>query len=60
MTYRPPRGFSVVEVPITFHDRAAGTSKMSPGIAIEAVWQVPALRRALGGRRHPVPPRPVP
>jgi len=37
-------GFSVVEVPITFRERQVGTSKMSPRIAIEAVWKVPALK----------------
>jgi len=37
-------GFSVVEVPITFRERQVGTSKMSPRIALEAVWKVPALR----------------
>jgi dolichol-phosphate mannosyltransferase len=34
----------VKEVPIVFRDRMEGTSKMSPRIAIEAVWKVPALR----------------
>jgi dolichol-phosphate mannosyltransferase len=37
-------GFSVMEVPITFRDRQVGTSKMSPRIALEAVWKVPALK----------------
>jgi dolichol-phosphate mannosyltransferase len=51
-TYRALRaGFRVVEVPITFVDRQVGTSKMGPGIVLEAVWKVPALRlRALTGR----------
>jgi dolichol-phosphate mannosyltransferase len=51
-TYRALRaGFRVVEVPITFADRRAGTSKMSPAIALEAIWRVPLLRaRALAGR----------
>lgn len=40
-------GFSVREVPITFRDRLRGRSKMSPRIAIEAMWLVPQLR---GGR----------
>jgi dolichol-phosphate mannosyltransferase len=45
LTYRTIRaGFSVREVPIVFRDRQAGTSKMSPRIAVEAVWKVPALR----------------
>lgn len=37
-------GFKVVEVPIIFRERHVGTSKMSPRIAIEAVWKVPALK----------------
>jgi dolichol-phosphate mannosyltransferase len=51
-TYRALRaGFRVVEVPITFADRRAGTSKMSPAIATEAIWRVPYLRAlALSGR----------
>jgi dolichol-phosphate mannosyltransferase len=43
-TYRALRaGFRVVEIPITFVDRVAGTSKMSPAIVLEAVWRVPYL-----------------
>jgi len=51
-TYRALRaGFRVVEVPITFADREQGSSKMSKGIVLEAMWKVPALRaRALAGR----------
>ena len=51
-TYRALRaGFRVVEIPITFADRATGTSKMSKRIFLEAVWKVPALRaRAFLGR----------
>ena len=45
VTYRAvSAGFKVVEVPIVFADRHAGTSKMSPQIALEAVWLVPRLR----------------
>jgi dolichol-phosphate mannosyltransferase len=45
LTYRAIKaGFRVREVPIVFRDRQAGTSKMSPRIAVEAVWKVPALR----------------
>jgi dolichol-phosphate mannosyltransferase len=45
MTYRAIRcGFDVVEVPIVFRDRRAGTSKMGLAIAAEAAWRVPALR----------------
>jgi dolichol-phosphate mannosyltransferase len=51
-TYRTIRaGFDVVEVPILFADRTAGTSKMSRAIVLEAVTRVPALRlEALAGR----------
>jgi dolichol-phosphate mannosyltransferase len=45
MTYRALRaGFRVVEVPIVFRDRRAGSSKMDSSIVMEAVWQVPRLR----------------
>ena len=45
VTYRAIRaGFRVVEIPIVFRDRALGRSKMTPGIAFEAVWRVLALR----------------
>jgi len=45
LTYRALRaGFSVREIPITFHERRAGQSKMSARIALEAVWKVPALK----------------
>jgi dolichol-phosphate mannosyltransferase len=50
LTYRAVgAGFRVVEVPITFRDRQAGTSKMSWRIAVEAMWLVPQLRAR--GRR---------
>ncbi len=59
LTYRTLRlGGRVVEVPITFTDRTAGSSKMSRSIVAEAVWKVPALRfRSMSGRldRHPGP-----
>ncbi len=45
LTYRAiQRGFKVVELPIVFRDRVAGSSKMSWQIAAEAVWRVPAMR----------------
>jgi dolichol-phosphate mannosyltransferase len=51
-TYRTLRkGFRVVEVPIRFVDRTAGSSKMSRAIVLEAVWKVPALRLAALARR---------
>jgi dolichol-phosphate mannosyltransferase len=51
-TYRALRsGFRVVELPITFADREAGSSKMSHAIVLEAMWRVPVLRAsALLGR----------
>ena len=51
-TYRALRaGFRVVELPITFVDRRVGESKMTSGIVLEAMRQVPLLRlRALTGR----------
>jgi dolichol-phosphate mannosyltransferase len=46
MTYRAISiGFRVVEVPIVFHERRAGSSKMNWAIAAEAVWRVPAIRQ---------------
>ena len=49
LTYRALRhGFRVQEVPITFRDRLHGHSKMSPRIALEAMWLVPQLRRRGG------------
>ena len=45
--YRALRaGFTVEEVPIRFSDRTEGGSKMGPGIVLEAVARVPALRLA--------------
>jgi dolichol-phosphate mannosyltransferase len=35
----------VKEIPIIFSDRTVGTSKMSSRIAIEAMLQVPRMRR---------------
>jgi dolichol-phosphate mannosyltransferase len=44
-TYRVLRGgFEVVEVPIVFVDRVAGTSKMRGSIVAEAMLRVPLLR----------------
>ena len=45
MTYRTiQHGFKVVEVPIVFRDRRAGSSKMGRAIVAEAIWRVPLLR----------------
>jgi dolichol-phosphate mannosyltransferase len=51
-TYRVGRaGLRIAEVPITFVERRAGTSKMTASIVAEAMWKVPLLRlRALTGR----------
>jgi dolichol-phosphate mannosyltransferase len=44
-TYRALKaGCRVVEVPIVFAEREAGSSKMSRGIVLEAMTKVPALR----------------
>jgi dolichol-phosphate mannosyltransferase len=45
MTYRAVQaGLTVCEVPIVFRDRTSGSSKMSPGIALEAAALVLKLR----------------
>jgi dolichol-phosphate mannosyltransferase len=45
MTYRALQlGFVVVEIPISFHERRAGASKMGRSIVLEAAWRVPQLR----------------
>ncbi len=43
-------GLAIVEVPITFRDRRRGRSKMSPTIALEAMYKVTvwSLRRRFG------------
>lgn len=55
------RGFTVIEVPITFVEREVGTSKMSQAIVAEALWRVTQwgvaeragqLKKALTGRRR--------
>jgi dolichol-phosphate mannosyltransferase len=45
-------GYPILEVPIVFHDRAAGISKMSRGVVIEAMAGVTSwgLRRRFGRR----------
>jgi dolichol-phosphate mannosyltransferase len=51
-TYRVHRaGLRVKEIPITFVERRAGSSKMTGSIVAEAMWKVPLLRlRALTGK----------
>jgi dolichol-phosphate mannosyltransferase len=48
-------GLRVQEVPIVFHERRAGRSKMSPAIAIEAIWRIPGMRADAGSRRAAEP-----
>jgi dolichol-phosphate mannosyltransferase len=51
LTYRAVQaGYRVVEVPVVFRDRTDGRSKMSLGIALEAVLVVPRLRFGRRGR----------
>ncbi len=46
LTHRILRsGLRVAEIPIVFHERREGHSKMSGAIALEAAWRVPLLRR---------------
>ncbi len=57
MTYRASRvGARVVEVPILFRDRLAGTSKMSRRIIVEAFFVVVSLRWDELRGRGPRPP----
>jgi dolichol-phosphate mannosyltransferase len=52
LTYRALcAGFRVQEVPISFHDREHGTSKMSWRIALEAALVIPQLRRDASPQR---------
>jgi dolichol-phosphate mannosyltransferase len=45
LTYHAARaGFRIVEIPIAFHERRAGASKMSGPIVLEAGWKIPLLR----------------
>jgi dolichol-phosphate mannosyltransferase len=53
MTYRTIQlGFDVVEFPIVFRERRAGSSKMGRSIVVEAAWRVPLLRFTPVPRRH--------
>jgi dolichol-phosphate mannosyltransferase len=64
ITYRAIlAGFSVHEVPIVFAERAAGKSKMSTRIALEAIVRVPELKREAAcalARADSLPPSPGP
>ena len=45
------RGFRIAEIPIVFHDRTEGESKMSRRTIREAIWMVRRLRwLAIRGR----------
>jgi dolichol-phosphate mannosyltransferase len=45
LTFRAARaGLGIAEIPIVFRERELGRSKMSPAIALEAMWRVPLLR----------------
>jgi len=49
MKYRAFKaGFRLIEVPIVFPDRTAGDSKMTPDIALEALWRVWKIKGRLG------------
>ena len=54
------RGFRIVEIPIIFEDRHSGYSKMSSGIAREAMRIVWKLAFRNGFRRSPRVTRPAP
>jgi dolichol-phosphate mannosyltransferase len=55
-TFRAERaGLRIAEVPIVFRERHAGKSKMSPSIAVEAIWRIPEMRVAGRRRRAPAP-----
>jgi dolichol-phosphate mannosyltransferase len=60
LTFRALReGFRVREVPIQFRDRTVGESKISLGIAVEALWLVPVLRFPGLARVWPSPSAPL-
>ena len=52
MSYRAwKKGFKIKEIPIVFHDRTLGESKMSKQIVREAIWMVWRLRwQAMTGK----------
>ena len=59
LTYHAARaGLEIAEIPIVFREREHGTSKMSPAIALEAMWRVPLMRMAsTDAARHHAAPR---
>jgi dolichol-phosphate mannosyltransferase len=45
LTFHAARaGLEIAEVPIVFREREHGRSKMSPAIALEALWKIPLMR----------------
>jgi dolichol-phosphate mannosyltransferase len=53
LTYSALRaGLRVHELPIVFHERRAGVSKMTPRIALEAAWRIPLLGLTSRPRRR--------
>jgi len=45
LTFHAARaGLEIAEIPIVFREREHGVSKMSPAIALEAMWRVPLMR----------------
>ena len=45
LTFEAARaGLEIAEIPIVFREREHGSSKMSLGIAVEALWKVPLMR----------------
>ena len=60
LTFRAQRaGFRIAEVPIRFQDRTVGESKISFGVAVEALWLVPVLRYPWLGRVWPARTAPM-
>ena len=61
LTYHATRaGLEIAEIPIVFHERRHGASKMSPAIALEAIWRVPLMRMGtLQAARDEAAPRPA-
>jgi dolichol-phosphate mannosyltransferase len=59
LTFHAARaGLEIAEVPIVFREREHGRSKMSPAIALEALWKLPLLRlRTLGHMPERLPAR---
>jgi dolichol-phosphate mannosyltransferase len=51
-------GFTLVEVPIRFVERVAGTSKMDRSVVVEALWRVTVWGLTSHGRRTPLPRSP--